>query len=70
LRNRGERHAAIFGSLARGEARPDSDVDVLVEVDPAHRMVLFEYAGLTLYIAGLFEGPARSFGTSSITSLP
>jgi hypothetical protein len=26
---------ALFGSWARGEAREDSDVDVLVEVDPA-----------------------------------
>ena len=25
---------ALFGSWARGEAREDSDVDVLVEVDP------------------------------------
>ena len=26
---------ALFGSWARGENRPDSDVDVLVEVDPS-----------------------------------
>ncbi len=26
---------ALFGSWARGEARPDSDVDVMVEVDPS-----------------------------------
>ena len=29
LRNRGVRHAALFGSCARGEERPDSDVDLL-----------------------------------------
>jgi len=28
--------AAIFGSLARGDDRPDSDVDVLVEFKPGH----------------------------------
>lgn len=28
-------HASIFGSVARGNDRPDSDVDVVVEVDPA-----------------------------------
>ncbi len=28
-------HASLFGSVARGEDRPDSDVDVMVEVDPA-----------------------------------
>ncbi len=26
---------ALFGSWARGEAREDSDVDVLIEVDPS-----------------------------------
>ena len=26
----------LFGSVARGEARPDSDIDLLVEVGPTH----------------------------------
>jgi len=26
---------ALFGSWARGDQRPDSDVDILVEVDPS-----------------------------------
>jgi hypothetical protein len=26
---------ALFGSYARGEQRPDGDVDILVEVDPS-----------------------------------
>ena len=30
----GLRHADIFGSVARGEERPDSDVDILVDLDP------------------------------------
>lgn len=30
---RGTRKIAIFGSFVRGEARPDSDVDILVEFD-------------------------------------
>lgn len=29
------RRMALFGSWARGDAREDSDVDVLVEVDPS-----------------------------------
>jgi predicted nucleotidyltransferase len=33
LQRLGVRHAAIFGSLARGEDRPDSDADILVEID-------------------------------------
>ena len=30
----GARNVRVFGSVARGEARPESDVDLLVEVGP------------------------------------
>ncbi len=33
LRAQGVRGLALFGSVARGEARPDSDIDLLVELD-------------------------------------
>lgn len=33
LRAQGVRGLALFGSVARGEARPDSDVDLLVELE-------------------------------------
>lgn len=36
---RGARNVRVFGSVARGRARPDSDVDFLVEMD-AGRTVL------------------------------
>ena len=32
----GARKVRVFGSFARGEAGPDSDVDFLVEVGPEH----------------------------------
>ena len=35
-------HAAVFGSVARSEARTDSDIDVLVELDPDQPMGIFE----------------------------
>jgi len=37
-------YAGVFGSLARGEARPESDVDILVRLGRPMGMV--EYMGL------------------------
>jgi uncharacterized protein len=37
LRARGVSHAALFGSRARGDNRPDSDIDIMIELDPAAR---------------------------------
>lgn len=30
---RGVSHIALFGSRARGDARPDSDIDLMIDVD-------------------------------------
>jgi len=56
LRAHGVKHAALFGSVARGEQRPDSDIDILVDLDPAVVVTMFDYAGLKDYVAGLFPG--------------
>lgn len=57
LRARGVSHAALFGSLARGDNRPDSDIDIMIEIDPQANIGLFEYVGITQYLEDLF--PAR-----------
>jgi predicted nucleotidyltransferase len=57
LRARGVAHAAVFGSVARGDNRPDSDIDILVEFDPKDDGSIYDYMRLKDYIAGLFEGP-------------
>jgi predicted nucleotidyltransferase len=57
LRSRGVSHAALFGSRARGDNRPDSDIDIMIEVDPKAGIGVFEYVALKDYIASLFDGP-------------
>lgn len=46
LRAMGIRRLSLFGSVARGEAGPDSDVDLAAEFDPAHRIGLFRFGGI------------------------
>ena len=47
------RELSVFGSAARGQLRPDSDVDLLVEFIPDAEIGLLEYAGLMLDLSAL-----------------
>lgn len=38
--------AWLFGSYSRGEERPDSDVDILVEFDKNARVSMMKHAGM------------------------
>jgi hypothetical protein len=42
----GIKKAAIFGSLAKGEVKPDSDVDILVEIKSD--MSLLDFIGIKI----------------------
>ena len=46
LKKYGVTRAGIFGSVVRGEARKDSDIDILVKIES--RMSLLDFAGLKL----------------------
>jgi hypothetical protein len=41
----GVAHLAIFGSRARGDNRPDSDVDLLLEAEPDRKFSLLDAIG-------------------------
>lgn len=46
LRGLGLAHLSLFGSTARGEARPNSDVDLAATFDPDARVDIFRFAAI------------------------
>ena len=63
----GVKSLALFGSTARGDARPDSDVDLLVEFD--HPVGLFAFLELKGYLGGIW-GHNTDLRVGTSTSAP
>jgi predicted nucleotidyltransferase len=53
LRAAGVVRLSLFGSTARGEARPDSDIDLLAEFDNARRLSLLDVIRIENQISDL-----------------
>jgi len=68
LRAQGVAHAALFGSRARGDHRPDSDIDIVVEIRPDCSMDMFKYVGIVHSIEDLF--PIRVDVSNAIALKP
>ncbi len=66
IRALGVMHLHLYGSLARDEAREDSDVDVFIDRDPSRKFGFIEYTGLILMLEDLF---GREVDVSTRTSL-
>ena len=44
---------SLFGSTARGDPRPDSDIDLLAAFDETRRISLLDVAGIEIQLAEL-----------------
>ncbi len=69
LRARGVLHLALFGSVVRNEAKPTSDIDILIELKPDAPVGVFEYAGITQYLADLFPNRVDVANRSTLKAL-
>ena len=49
------RKLALFGSILRKDFRADSDVDILVEFEPAHPVGLFRMAALERELSEMLQ---------------
>ena len=52
LHQAGIRRLSLFGSIARGDAEADSDVDLMAELDPDAQIGLFALGALERRLAG------------------
>lgn len=57
LRARGIASLSIFGSVARGDAQPGSDIDLLVDLDPTMPLSLVGLASLRAELSELLAAP-------------
>ena len=48
---------SLFGSVLREDFRPDSDIDVLVSIDPKAHIGLFEIVEMKLELEKMFKRP-------------
>ena len=66
LERRGVVHIALFGSRARSDNRPDSDVDLIVDVDDERPFSLIDLVGVTHEVEDRIGLPTNLFVRRSL----
>jgi uncharacterized protein len=66
LESRGVLHIALFGSRARRDNRPDSDVDLIVDIDERRPFSLLDLVGVTHEVEDRIGLPANLFVRRSL----
>lgn len=66
LNRRGVVHAGIFGSLARGSATDDSDVDVAIELNSNSPIGLLQYNALGDFLESVLGKPVDMAERTSV----
>ena len=69
LRQRGVISLFLFGSHARGEAKPTSDIDLFFDDDPVHPLSAFKVIGLERYVSELLRVPVDLIPRDSLHRL-
>lgn len=62
LRAMGVMSLSLFGSLARGDQRADSDIDLAATFDPAKRVGMFRFAAIEGRLRDVLGGPVDLVG--------
>ena len=59
LKKYGIKKAALFGSFARGEQKPDSDIDILVKFKDRENKTLLDLVGLEMELVDVLNRKRR-----------
>jgi predicted nucleotidyltransferase len=69
-RKYGVKKLSVFGSAARGEMKPESDVDLMLEFDPASKTSLWDYPAMQEDFSALFDHRKVEFASPEILRNP
>jgi predicted nucleotidyltransferase len=69
-RKYGVKKLSVFGSAARGEMKPESDVDLMLEFDPASKTSLWDYPAMQEDFSALFDRRKVEFASPEILRNP